>query len=354
MSDDTFTLQDLGWDPAWAESLAALPLQTAFVPARVMAAHKEIYTVHTGDQELLAQLTGNLRYSAASAAGLPTTGDWVAVQVVRGSRAAIHHVLPRRTRLSRKIAGSRIAEQIVAANVDTIFLVMSLDHDFSTRRLERYLVSTWESGARPVVVLNKADACDRVAELRGKAATVAPGADVHIVSALDRGTLEPLRAYAPRSKTVALLGSSGVGKSTIINALLGMEALRTAAIRAYDSKGRHTSSRRELLRLPNGGLLLDTPGMRELQLWSADDLSSTFADIEDAASRCRFRDCRHLHEPDCAVRVEVAHDRLASYHRLQRELHHLEIRTDAAAAAAEKRKWKAIHKALRHHPKSQD
>jgi ribosome biogenesis GTPase / thiamine phosphate phosphatase len=355
MSDSTFTtLQALGWDAAWAEAFAALPTQIALVPARVMAAHKEIYTLHTGNEEVLAQPTGNLRYSTNSAAGLPATGDWVAVQVVRGGRAAIHHVLARRTRFSRKIPGNRSAEQVVAANVDTIFVVMSLDHDFSPRRLERYLVSAWESGARPVIVLNKADTCDRVVELLSQAEAAAPGADVHVVSALDTATLEPLRAYAPCSKTVALLGSSGVGKSTLVNALLGKQALRTAEVRARDSKGRHTSSRRELLRLPDGGLLLDTPGMRELQLWSAGDLAGTFADIAEASSRCRFRDCQHRHEPGCAVRAEVPHDRLDSFHRLRRELHHLELRTDAVASSLEKKKWKAIHKALRHHPKTQD
>jgi ribosome biogenesis GTPase len=244
---------------------------------------------------------------------------------------------------------------LLGSNIDIVFVVMGLDHDFSVRRVERYVVTAWEGGATPVIVLNKADLCDAQDERRLEVERAASGVDVHVISAIDPGTLPALRKYLVRGSTIAVVGSSGAGKSTLINALFGAEIQQTRTVRLSDSKGRHTTTRRELILLPGGGLLLDTPGMRELQLWSSsENLAGAFSDIDGLAVRCRFRDCTHLHEPGCAVRGGVDADRLSSFHRLQRELRSLEIRSDARATAMEKRKWKTIHKTMRRHPKGRD
>lgn len=344
------TLATLGFTPFFDASFRALNLPGG-VPARVAAGHGRLCRVITENAELLAEAPGRLRRDAA-AAGLPVTGDWVVVDPLGGEKAVVLAVLPRRTAFSRKAAGDKTAEQVVAANVDTVFLVMGLDADYNPRRLERYLVLSWESGARPVVVLNKADLCEAVESRTREIEELAAGVPVHAVCAL-RGELDALRPELQPGRTVALLGSSGAGKSTIANRFLGREVQATREVRAKDGRGRHTTTARELLAVASGAFLLDTPGLRELQLWAGGDaLDAVFEDVAALASSCRFRDCRHETEPGCAVRDAaeagtLAPDRLASHAKLQREIRHLEVRRDQQAQQAEKSKWKTIHKQLR-------
>jgi ribosome biogenesis GTPase len=269
-----------------------------------------------------------------------------------GADVTIHRVLPRKSKFSRKAAGDTTEEQVVAANVDTVWIVSSLDQDFSLRRIERYLTLAWESGASPVVVLTKSDLSGDGHRCTREVESISMGIPVHMTSSLTQDGINELEAYFCNHATVALLGSSGVGKSTLINALAGGVLQKTAEVRE-DGKGRHTTTHRQLLSLPNGGLIIDTPGMRELQLWeSQTGLADTFGDIDQLATRCRFSDCRHAGEPGCAVveavrRGQLAEDRLQSYQKLQRELAHLERKQDARAQLEEKHRIKSIMKAAR-------
>jgi ribosome biogenesis GTPase len=298
-------------------------------------------------------VSGRFRHTAASRADYPSVGDWVALARPHGGRALIHAVLPRRSRFLRKVAGSETEAQVVAANIDVIFIVGGLDDDFNLRRIERYLVTAWEGGATPVVVLNKADLTAAVEERIAEVTTIAPGVPVHPVSCRSGEGLAALQTYLAPGRTVALIGSSGVGKSTIINRLAGFDRQRTRDVRASDSRGRHTTTNRELVLLPGGGLLIDTPGMRELQLWNVGDaLGDAFDDIRDAAAGCHFRDCRHETEPRCAVKAAVAEgrikaERLENYRRLQRELDHLAVRQDERQALDAKRKERTLSRAQR-------
>jgi ribosome biogenesis GTPase len=271
-------------------------------------------------------LAGRVKHRASSRGALPVVGDWVAVRQRPGERGAIIDVLPRRSRFSRRMAGTTTDEQVVAANVDILFIVMSLDDDYNLRRLERYLLMTGDSGAAPIVLLTKPDlAHDLSAQVNG-AAKVAGDAPVHVVSPREGEGLMPVRTRLSSGLTGALVGSSGVGKTTIINRLVGDETRRTRDVRASDSRGRHTTTHRELIPLPDGGLIIDTPGMRELQLWDAGDaMRQTFDDVEALAADCRFGDCRHRGEPNCAVKAAVADgrlpaSRLESYLKLHDEL----------------------------------
>jgi ribosome biogenesis GTPase len=285
---------------------------------------------------------------------LPAVGDWVATRVwPEEGKATIHAVLPRKSVFSRKVAHSRTEQQVVAANVDTVFLVSGLDRDFNVRRIERYLTLAWESGATPVIVLNKTDLCSDVAHFVADVESVAVGVPIHPVSAKENQGLDSLRRYLAPGETVALLGSSGVGKSTLLNTLLGTERQRTAPVRERDQRGRHATAHRELVFLPGGGMLIDNPGMRELQMWTDDEaLAETFDDITLLAARCRFRDCRHDSEPGCAVREAIENGtldeaRLRSYWRLQREIRHLETRRDQKARLVERAKKRRHEKRSR-------
>ncbi|KPB04277.1 ribosome small subunit-dependent GTPase A [Bacillus sp. CHD6a] len=343
----------LGWNECLNNAFIEYEEQ-GFTVGRVMLEHKRLYRVETDHGECLAEVSGKYRFEALTREDYPAVGDWVVLsERQEEGRATIHALLPRFSKFSRKAAGLTTEEQIVAANVDTVFLVQSLNYDFNPRRLERYLVMAWESGANPVVVLTKADLCEDVTGKITEVEAVAFGVPIHAVSVKEETGLEELEPYFAEGKTVALLGSSGAGKSTLTNYLLGEEKQLIQEVRSDDDKGKHTTTYRELYMLPTGGLVLDTPGMRELQLWEADGaISHSFQDIEDLAEQCYFRDCKHANEPKCAVRGAIEEGtleaaRYQSYVKLQRELAYLERKNDKRAQLAEKEKWKKVTSGVR-------
>jgi len=351
-------LADLGWRASLGESFKPYGKQ-GLRPARVAREDKNSYLVLSERGELMAEVSGKVRHEASGRADFPAVGDWVAIQPrYEEASATIHTLLPRISSFSRKVAGSQTEEQVLAANVDTVFLVSGLDGDFNLRRIERYLALAWNSGAASVVVLNKADLCADVDVKAEQVASIALGVPIHPVSAVERRGLDVLNEYLGHGKTVALLGSSGVGKSTLINSFLGTDRQRVRAVRQDDSHGRHTTTHRELILLPGGGMVIDTPGMRELQMWTdRERLTGTFDDIEALASRCRFRNCKHEREPGCAIASALRDGtldagRFQSYLKLQRELRYLDTRTDQKARMIEAAKWKRIAKASRKNAKA--
>jgi ribosome biogenesis GTPase len=333
----------LGYSTFFAQGLATLATASALplAPARVLQASREHIQLAGTVGDFVAPIAGKLRDSG----NLPTVGDWVAVSMAGTTSARVEAILPRRSCLARKIAGDQTRPQVLAANLDTVFLVMGLDADFNLRRLERLAVLAWDSGALPVLVLTKADLHPEPSLARLDALGAAPGFAAFLVCATRGEGLEPLRAFLGAGQTVAMVGSSGAGKSTLVNALCGAEVMRTGAVRESDHKGQHTTTHRQLVALPTGGLLIDNPGIREVQLWAGDEaLEATFDDLQGFAAGCRFGDCRHHEEPGCAVLAAVADGtldpaRLESYRSLQRELQHLERRRDVAAARRAERSF---------------
>ncbi len=347
-------LHELGWNAFFVEAFAP-HAGRGLVPGRVAIPHRGVCWVYTEAGEIEAATSGRLWRSAEGTAALPAAGDWVALLPPSGSgRGRIEVVLPRTTSFRRKLPGKANAEQVVAANADTVLIVTAAGHELNPRRLERYLALAWESGAKPAVVVTKRDLDPAPAETEALLVEIAVGAPVHCVSGKTGEGLQHIRDYLAGGKTVALLGSSGVGKSTLINALLGIERQKVGEVGALD-KGRHTTTQRELILVPSGGLLLDTPGLREIQIWDAGSgIEETFADVEEFAVGCRFGDCRHQAEPGCAVRAAVeggglTPDRLASFHKLSAEQRFRETQLDRAAQAEKKRERRVIHKALRSH-----
>ena len=338
-------IEQYGWNNNWEEKLNGRG-----IAGRVLLEHKHLYRVITNEGEWLCTLSGKFKFEQGREM-FPAVGDWVVLEKMPGEeKGIIHAVLPRVSQFSRKVAGSTTEIQLVAVNVDYVFLVMSLNHDFNIRRMERYLLAAWDSGAIPVIVLTKKDMCEDLAYYLSEVESVALGVDVYTVSSVTGEGIEQLSNLLGNGRTGALLGSSGVGKSSLINALSGQEVMMVSDIREDDSKGRHTTTHRELTLLPNGGLLIDTPGMREFQLWdNSEGVSASFQDIEDLALNCRFRDCEHKKEPGCAVQEAIQDGRLKnerykSYVKLMRELAHIERKNDLAAQKAERDKWKQLSK----------
>ena len=339
---DAPSVEQLGWDEQWQSELERLDDHN-LISGRIAAHHRGEYVVWSEPGELRAAAAGRMLYDVDIGAPLPAVGDWVAIRPHAAERrGTIEAVLPRRTAISRKQAFKESLEQVLAANVDVVLLLNSLDADFSLRRLERYLTTAWESGAQPVVVLTKSDLHADIGETVLEVESVAIGVPVVAVSNVTGDGIDVVRGHLGAGRTAVLLGSSGVGKSSLLNRLAGTQLMRTAEL-AGDGTGRHTTTHRELVLLSGGELVIDTPGLRELQLWDG-DLGASFADVEELAASCRFNDCTHTHEPGCEVLGAVDDDRLdlerlRSWRKLQRELLSIAARKDRRLHGELKRRW---------------
>lgn len=351
-------LELLGWSNFFASSFE-LYRQQGFSVARVAIQRKNTYVLYSEHGELTAEITGKLRHRAQKSEDFPAVGDWVVIRVGVSGSATIHEILPRKSKFSRKTVGQKTEEQIVATNIDTVFLVSGLDGDYNLRRIERYLTLAWSSGASPVIILNKTDLCENLAQRLLEVESLALGVPIITISAANNQGLDDLKSYLKPGLTVALLGSSGVGKSTITNQLIGFAIASVQPVRSGDDRGKHTTTHRELITLPTGGLIIDTPGMREIQMWSSDEgLQSTFADIEALATQCRFRNCQHINEPGCAVQQallnsQLDYSRFESYQKLQKENNYIARKQDQREYLAEKEKWKKITKTMRNFKKGE-
>lgn len=347
-------LSELGFTPFF-EATAAEYRDKQLLPARIAREDRERFGALSASGELSLTLSGRFRHHASRRSDLPAVGDWVMYEPVDDKSGVIHAVLPRRSQFSRQMVGvgEKAEQQILAANIDTVFILMGLDGNYNLRRVERYVTLAWESGATPVIILNKADLCEDRDERVDEVQTVAVGVNVHAISALEHEGLEALRPYLGKGKTVALLGSSGVGKSTLVNALSGEERMATQEVSDDSARGRHTTVHRQLLALPNGSLLIDTPGLRGMKIWADEEsVGKTFEDIESLAAHCRFKDCQHNTEPGCAVKQaleesELDSGRFESYLKQKKELQYLARREDRTLQQIEKDKWKKIHASMR-------
>ena len=335
-------LKNLGWNAFFGESFREYV--SGHEPGRISSVNKNGCKVYTKDGEVRARVSGRLRQDGPH----PAVGDWVALSRDNSGTCTIHVVLPRKSKISRKDAGRATAEQVIVANIDIAFIMTSLNRDLNMRRLERYLAIVRQSGADPVIVLNKSDICDDIYARINDVKAIAPDVPVHAISATEDVGIGSLSLYLQQGKTVVLIGSSGVGKSTLINALCGVERQKVGAIREDDSRGRHITTVRELILLEKGGVIIDNPGMRELQLWNAyEGLIDTFPDIEELAAKCKFSDCRHETEPGCMIKKAIEEGKLPeirfeSYRKLQRELLAIERKKNPELQAAERKKWKKL------------
>jgi ribosome biogenesis GTPase len=345
-------LESLGADSAIFGAFETYAAQGLLL-ARVAIANRDQYRLYTAAAELSAEASGGLWYRTSGPASMPVAGDWVAARLVGAAQAIVEAVLPRRSCFSRRAPGRAEQEQPVAANIDLVFLVCGLDGDFNLRRIERYLALAAESRASPVIVLNKADVSGDLVLRIAETTAIAGTAPIVVSSARDPRGMDGLMDFLAPGRTVALLGSSGVGKSTIVNRIVGEQRMRTEEVRLSDSRGRHTTTHRELITLPGGGALLDTPGMRELQLWAGhESVDSAFEEIVETAAACRYRDCSHSGESGCAVAAALASGtidpgRWASYRKLQAEARRHERLTDPLAAQEEKQKLKRMYRSIK-------
>jgi ribosome biogenesis GTPase / thiamine phosphate phosphatase len=356
------SLEELGWRSFFSEHFDSLEMPGT-APARVVSERRNSYQVYSQYGELSAEMSGKMRYQATAGGQYPAIGDWVVIRPqLSESTAVIQAILPRKSKISRTEAGPVGNEQVIAANVDVVFIVSGLDggRNLSVGRIERYLNLTWNGGAVPVIILNKVDLCPDASACLEDVEAVALGVPIYPVSATERLGLDAMRRHLARGGTAAFLGSSGVGKSTLINALLGVDRQEVTGVRQRDRKGRHTTSRRDLFLLPGGGAVIDTPGMREIQMWADEDRpQQAFKDIETLAEECHFSDCQHRAEPGCAVKAAIRAGvlearRLEDYWRLQKELAHLARRQDYRARLEEKAKWRKVSQWSRENRKGGD
>ena len=339
----------MGWDSYFKEHYRQYSHKDEFIPVRVVREDRERYSVISDKGTLSATVSGSFGFNADTIADYPAIGDWVVVNAIRDeSKAIIHKVLPRKTGFTRKAAGSTTEEQVIAANIDVVFLVVGLDSDFNLRKIERYLTQINISGAEPMILLNKADLCPDPLSYLAEVASICPDVPVHYLSATTDSDIDCVRRYLTVGKTTAMVGSSGTGKTSIINRLRGTDRLLTGAVSDAISKGRHTTTWRELVLIPSGGIVIDSPGMRELQLWAdAEELSGSFEDIEQLIVTCSFRNCRHNSEPGCAIRRAIDEGaldekRFNNYQKMNREVKHLEQRKLSKARQEKRARFKEI------------
>lgn len=346
-------LADVGWSPFFESFFEEYRIK-GYSALRVVRVNRGNYIASNGSCDFSCEVTGKFSFQSEEKGSFPTVGDWVVASEIPNERKAmIHAVLPRKSAFSRKLSGQTSDEQLVAANIDTVFIVTGLDQNFNLRRIERYLSLAWESRAVPVVILSKSDLCKDADARKNEVESIAFGVDVLMLSARQHNGMDALNDYIKTGNTVAFIGSSGVGKSTIINTLIGTDRLEVNEVSELGSRGRHTTTFRELIVLPSGGMVVDTPGMREIQVWGDETgLEHAFGDIEDLSQNCRFKDCSHENEPGCAVLEAIVNGsldpkRLESYLKLKREFAYMADRQTMKASVIEKARWKSISKHAR-------
>ena len=348
-----YSLKLLGWNSFFEENSKSLK-EKKFSFARIITEHKERYIIATEVGELQAEVTGKLLYSSENPADLPKVGDWVAVIIYEDeNKAIIHELLPRKSRFGRKASGKKILEQVLASNVNLLFIVQSLDTNYNLRRLERYIAMAYEGNMEPVIVLNKSDLCTDLNEKLQEVENSFPHIKLIAVSAQTGSGINSIKELITEGKTCALVGSSGVGKSSIINCLLGYDRQKVNDVRLSDSKGKHTTTTRDLIFIPDCGMIIDTPGMREFQLWNTEEgLEIAFEEIEELSASCRFKDCSHTHETECAVQNalesgKLSQERYNSYLKLKKEAEWIKRKTDPEEMKKHEQKWKKIHSQYR-------